>query len=130
MSNERAWLDGLKAGDTVARTRSYGQVHELRTVIRTTPTMVVICEGQRIDGVKVEGRYQRKSGRGISGDAWSRQYITEPTPRIKEEIAVDALKRNALTLRESLPVPTDRAGLEAFIAALTPLVPVKKETNQ
>ena len=129
MSNERAWLDGLKAGDEVARTRKYGQLPELRVVIRTTPTMVVICESWRLDGEKVEGRYQRKTGQSVGGDVWSAQYIMEPTPEIREKIAVDALMRKALTLRESLPVPTDRAGLEAFIAALTPLVPVKKETH-
>ena len=126
MSNERAWLDGLKAGDTVARTRGYGQPPELRKVVRVTSTMIVIGESWRLDGELVEGRYNRKYGRAVGADSFSPGCLIQPTPAIMERIDLHNLTYTAIRLRESLPIPTDRAGLEAFIAALTPFVPVKK----
>ena len=127
MTNEREWLDGLKAGDEVARTRRYGQAPHLVKVIRITPTMVVTAECARPDGEIVEGRYQRRSGRTVGGDAFSAQYIIEPTPEIREKIALSRLSDKARALRESIATPTDRAGLEEFIAALQPFQPTKKD---
>ena len=123
MTNEREWLDGLKAGDEVARTRSHCSP-EIRRVVRTTRTLVVINEREGQDDV-YEGIYQRETGRARGTNSWRRQRIMQPTQEVFEEIATERLMRRARFLRDTLTIPTGRAGLESFIAALTPLVPEK-----
>jgi hypothetical protein len=70
-----------------------------------------------------ESLYRKKDGYLVSSDRWSRSSIAQPTQAMREAISLAALHGKALRMKDLLDVPKDRAGLEAFVAALAPFMP-------
>lgn len=80
MSNQN-WLAGLKEGDEVAlKTGSWGEP-VLRTVGRTTATLIVVDNN----------KYRRDTGRMVGSRGYTVARLLEPTAEIR-----DAIRRAAL----------------------------------
>jgi hypothetical protein len=115
---EQEWREQLKAGDEVViRGIGFGNRMELSSVIRTTKAQVLVKRGSG------ESLYRKKDGYLVSTDRWSKSSIVQPTQAMREAISLAALHSKALMMKEALNVPKDRAGLEAFIAAITAFMP-------
>lgn len=82
---DKNWLEGLKAGDSVAVRRKYNSGHEVVAVDRLTPTQIVLADGRK---------YRRKDGRSIGTDSWGSNCLREVT----DGIAAAARRRLALEL--------------------------------
>lgn len=119
---ERKWLDGLKAGDKIYVTQSYGLPPTPVEVVRVTATMIIVKHPAH----DAESRYRRDSGRSVGGGAWGSQYLVMPTDEVREQFEVARLQRIVTNLRNKLEIPSDKPTLLAMIAALRPFV--KKET--
>lgn len=77
VSEDREWLDSLKAGDEVmVRYGFTGGVLKREVVERTTRTMIVVGRF----------RYRRKDGRWTSPSRWSPHHLVKPSKEGREEI--------------------------------------------
>jgi hypothetical protein len=111
------WLKELKVGDEVFVMRSgWGVQGHYAKVIRLTKTLIITQKG-------LSKEKWRISDGGIpGGSVWSQTHLAQVTPELKNEIEVQSLSNKATALKERLPIPSSKADLEAFIAALTPFV--------
>jgi hypothetical protein len=69
------WLATLKTGDEVVVYGSYGDCI-ITTVKHTTATLIDVGTS----------RFQRKNGRRLKCDKWSRAHLAEPTDAIRQQI--------------------------------------------
>jgi hypothetical protein len=120
--NEDAWIQELKVGDVVFFSQEYGAAPVRSKVLRLTNTMVAIHWGEGPNGEVFEKKFNRTTGKSVGDDCWHSQYLIKDSPQERERVAIEQLKRTAIKLRNGLGVPSDRPRLEAFIAALTPLM--------
>lgn len=80
---DREWLENLKPGDeVVAKPLSAVRANSIERVERTTKTLIVLSTGER---------FRRQDGRSLHGTAWSRVYLSPPTPERVGEIRRAAL---------------------------------------
>lgn len=120
--NESEWREQLKAGDEVfVRRRG---ITDITTVEKTTKTQVTV------NGL----RYSRGTGWQIgASNIYGSSVLKRPTEETREQVLTEQeirkLTGQARKLQDRLKIPTDKEGLERFIATLGPLVESqKKET--
>lgn len=93
MSDDREWLDGLKAGDLVHVSRGYSRdAGSIRKVHRRTPTQIILLyRGAQ----EYEVKFRAKDGRAVAGDAWSRDYLSPPTQEKRDAVERERLANKA-----------------------------------
>ena len=126
--NESEWLMGLKTGDDVfVEGRSdIGIPYKIR---RTTPTLIVVEVGTGLSAY--EEKFNRKSGRSLGGDAWSRKYLQMPTDELREKYELAILSRKAKRLFSETIIPKTKTELLEFIKVIESIkVPVSEKTDE
>ena len=109
------WLQNLKIGDEVYISRNFTHP-EFAIISRTTNTQFMVSIG------KYERRFWKENGKELGGDTWNRRYLIKPSPEIREEIEVAALKNKAQILKNKLSIPRTKIELTDFIEKLSSLV--------
>jgi hypothetical protein len=119
MSDE--WLNNLAVGNAVFIQGRHG-VPAMACVHKRTATQIVVKDGELTDGSPRLRRFRAMDGRETGpGDRWcGRAILRQDSQELRENLAVAKLTNKARRLMESVAIPSDRAGLESLIAAVTP----------
>lgn len=109
----REWLDCLKVDDEVVLYSGHSSIPEIKIVLRTTRTQILIDHPSR--GIKFD-RYRRKDGYDVGGERnLYRSRIEKPMPNTREKIRryglMDEFKRVELS-------DYDTDAIEAALLAL------------
>ena len=107
------WLQQLKPGDEVYVSRGgWGRYYDKGEVIRLTKTQIIIKQSG------YESKWRRVDGRSLAGTTYSRQYLCESTPELKEEIEAQLLKNKVKKLVDGFKMPDDKVSLNQIIMVL------------
>jgi len=119
------WLENLKVGDTVfVDTSQYGAFSGYRAKVKrfTKSGNFIIVESD-----DKEIRFRKSDGLSL-GNKWHWDKLKQWNDEIREKILMHNLKKKALHLRQSLPIPNKKEELIAFIKALKPFI--KTDTGE
>ena len=118
-----AWLQALKAGDTVALPGYHGNPPTILRVERVTKTQI-ICEGDQRFRRGGDQRFRRGDGGevGAYDRFYGRNYLYRYTPAVDAKIELYNLKLEVAKLRDNLTTPQTATECRALIAALKPFV--------
>jgi hypothetical protein len=107
------WVQQLKVGDEVFVSRGgWGRYYDKGEVVRLTKTQIIIKQSG------YESKWRRVDGRSLSGTTYSRQYLFESTPELKEEIEAQLLKNKVKQLINNFKMPNDKVSLDQIIGIL------------
>lgn len=81
--NTTEWLENLKVGDEVYVTGRYGELGQIRKVVRLTKTQILLGE---------HARFRKNTGTEVGGGAWSTRSIIPVTDDIRASIYESQLR--------------------------------------
>ena len=94
--------------------QSYGDFATPHKISRITPTQICVQINDWL-----EQKFKIQNGASVVSDAWTRQYIIEPTSRRYEQYEIAILERKAIDIKNKLQIPRDKETLTKFIADMS-----------
>jgi len=124
MSDNSAWLEGLKVGDPVFVSSRHGL---------TKAVVVSVTKMHIVAATKSDARYKfrRSTGVEVTGDAWCRYDLEEPNKENVGKYKLQLYKSRVVRVKDQFHLqdtPDTVEGCEAILEALKPFIPDEQKS--